>query len=215
MFKNPQPVELVGELPQYASNLYPSTPPICNAVPSWLLSLEEREAPQYTSYCVLRLQYASHLYRQYFEKVPGVGGSGKFLTNCLLSLFAMSICRLHWCMHKRPQMKTTEVCINQCKRSNSKKHMFALAIVPSTEWHPSGYPSGDECRGILPHQDSLMKRPRQPSVEMRCSNVGMAMFISCRAWNRWLVQGCCSSYPLNSEAACRLVRGSERPQSSL
>ena len=38
---------------QYTSNLHRSTPPICNAVPCWLLSLEERETPQCTS----------HLYR--------------------------------------------------------------------------------------------------------------------------------------------------------
>ena len=38
---------------EYASNLYRSTPPICNTVPCWLLSLEERETPHYTSnfYC--------------------------------------------------------------------------------------------------------------------------------------------------------------------
>ena len=38
---------------QYTSNFYRSTPPICNAAPCWLLSLEERETPQHTSnlYC--------------------------------------------------------------------------------------------------------------------------------------------------------------------
>ena len=34
---------------QYTSNLYRSTPPICNAVPCWLLSSGERETQQYTS----------------------------------------------------------------------------------------------------------------------------------------------------------------------
>ena len=35
------------------TNLYRRAPPICNAVSCWLLSLEEREPPQYTSnlYC--------------------------------------------------------------------------------------------------------------------------------------------------------------------
>ena len=35
---------------QCTSNLYRSTPPICNAVPCRLLSLEERETPQCASY---------------------------------------------------------------------------------------------------------------------------------------------------------------------
>ena len=38
---------------QYTSNLYSSTIPVCMAVISWLLSLEERETLQYTTnlYC--------------------------------------------------------------------------------------------------------------------------------------------------------------------
>ena len=34
---------------RYTSNLYRSTPHICNSVPRWLLSFGERETPQYTS----------------------------------------------------------------------------------------------------------------------------------------------------------------------
>ena len=64
---------------QYTPNLYGSTPPICIAALSWLLSFEERETPQ----------YASHLYcstppictavrppfvRQYFWKNTGGWG---------------------------------------------------------------------------------------------------------------------------------------------
>ena len=56
LFRNPRPVQLVWEVlavdlrfvPQYA-------PPICNAVPCWLLNFGERETPQYTS----------NLYRRY------------------------------------------------------------------------------------------------------------------------------------------------------
>ena len=71
--------------PYNLSEKYCCTLPICTAVrapfvtrvPCWLLSFEERETPQYTS----------NLYRStppictgnIFEKVPVVGGSGKFL----------------------------------------------------------------------------------------------------------------------------------------
>ena len=79
MFRKPQPLQLVQKVRQYTSNLYGSTPPICIAVLSWLLSFEERET----------LQYASHLYcstppictavrapfvRQYFWKNTGGWG---------------------------------------------------------------------------------------------------------------------------------------------
>ena len=72
-------VGVFSPLPKYTSNLYGSTPPICIAVLSWLLSFEERET----------LQYASHMYcstppictaarppfvRQYFWKNTGGWG---------------------------------------------------------------------------------------------------------------------------------------------
>ena len=78
-FGNPNPYNLSQKVRQYTSNLYGSTPPICIAVLSWLLSFEERET----------LQYASHLYgstppictavrppfvRQYFLKNTGGWG---------------------------------------------------------------------------------------------------------------------------------------------
>ena len=84
MFRKPQPLQLVQKVRQYTSNLYGSTPPICIAVLSWLLSFEERQT----------LQYASHLYcstppictavrppfvRQYFWKILGVGVTATFL----------------------------------------------------------------------------------------------------------------------------------------
>ena len=47
--QKPQPL-LSKKVLQYTSNLYGSTPPVCNAVPSWLPSFEEREAQQYTSH---------------------------------------------------------------------------------------------------------------------------------------------------------------------
>ena len=79
MFRKPQPLLVSEKVRQYTSNLYGSTPPICIAVLSWLLSFEERET----------LQYASHLYcstppictavrppfvRQYFWKNTGGWG---------------------------------------------------------------------------------------------------------------------------------------------
>ena len=48
----PNPYNLSEKYWQYTSNLYHSTPPICNAVPCWLLSLEERAMPQYTSHLI-------------------------------------------------------------------------------------------------------------------------------------------------------------------
>ena len=78
LFSSCQPVQLVWKVlvvhlqfvPRYA-------PPLCNAVPHWLLSFGEKETPQ----------YASYLYRSTpsictgitFEKIPGFGGSGEFL----------------------------------------------------------------------------------------------------------------------------------------
>ena len=49
LFTNLQPVQLVWKVLQYTSNI----PPLRNAVPRWLLSFGEREMPQYTSnlYC--------------------------------------------------------------------------------------------------------------------------------------------------------------------
>ena len=60
-------------------------PPICNAVPRWLLSLEERETPQYTSnlyrsappICTaVRLAVGPAIL---LRKYHGAWGSGKFL----------------------------------------------------------------------------------------------------------------------------------------
>ena len=78
------PYNLSEKYWQYTSNLYHSTPPICNAVPCWLQSFGERETPQYTSnfYCstppictAAPLPYApAILLRKYrglgFRKVP-------------------------------------------------------------------------------------------------------------------------------------------------
>ena len=84
-FRNPQPVQLVKKVlavhlqfvPQYA-------PPICNALPCWLLNLGERESRSAPPICtavhlLFVPQYASHLYRRYFWEIPVVGPSGKFL----------------------------------------------------------------------------------------------------------------------------------------
>ena len=65
--ETPNPYNLSEKYWQYTSNLYHSTPPICNAVPYWPPSLEERETPQYTSHLCrstppICTQYASHLY---------------------------------------------------------------------------------------------------------------------------------------------------------
>ena len=83
----PNPYNVSEKYWRYASNLYRSTPPTCNAVPRWLLSFGERETPQ--------PQYTSNLYCRLppictgdtppictgdtLEKIPGVGGSGKLL----------------------------------------------------------------------------------------------------------------------------------------
>ena len=83
-FQKPQPLLVSEKVRQYTLNLYGSTPPICTAILSWLLSFEERETPQ----------YASHLYcstppictavrppfvRQYFlEKYWGLGSPQRF-----------------------------------------------------------------------------------------------------------------------------------------
>ena len=70
-FQKPQPLLVSKKVRQYTSNLYCSTPPICIAGPSWLLTLKERETQQYTShlYCstppiwtAVRLPFV----RQYF-----------------------------------------------------------------------------------------------------------------------------------------------------
>ena len=49
-FQKPQPLLVSKKVRQYTSNLYSSTPPICIAAPSWLLSLEERETQQHASH---------------------------------------------------------------------------------------------------------------------------------------------------------------------
>ena len=89
MFRKPQPLQLVQKVRQYTSNLYGSTPPICIAVLSWLLSFEESET----------LQYASHKYgstppictavrppfvRQYFWKNTG-GWDHRNVSECPLN----------------------------------------------------------------------------------------------------------------------------------
>ena len=85
-FQKPQPLLVSEKVLQNTSNLYGSTPPICIAVPSWLLILEERETQQYTShlYCstpptctAVRPPFV----RQYFWKILGVRATGTFLTN--------------------------------------------------------------------------------------------------------------------------------------
>ena len=52
-FQRPQPLPVSEKVLQYTSTLYGSTPPIRITVPSWKLSLEERETQQYIShlYC--------------------------------------------------------------------------------------------------------------------------------------------------------------------
>ena len=49
----PNPYNLSEKYWRYTSNLYRSTPLICNAVPPWLQSFGDKETPQYTSnlYC--------------------------------------------------------------------------------------------------------------------------------------------------------------------
>ena len=60
-FQEPQPLLVSEKELQYTSNLCGGTPPICIAVPYWLLSLEESETKQYTSHLNLYCN-ASHLY---------------------------------------------------------------------------------------------------------------------------------------------------------
>ena len=49
----PNPYNSSEKYWQYTSNLYRNTPPICNALPCWLLNFGGRETPQNTSnlYC--------------------------------------------------------------------------------------------------------------------------------------------------------------------
>ena len=85
--ETPTPTTCLKKVRQYTSNLYGSTPPICIAILSWLLSFEGRET----------LQYASHLYcstppictavrppfvRQYFWKNTGGWGHRNVSENC-------------------------------------------------------------------------------------------------------------------------------------
>ena len=64
-FQKPQPLLASEKVLQYTSNLYGSMPPICIAVPSWLLSLEKwkpNSAPPFSTAVRLPFvrQYASH-----------------------------------------------------------------------------------------------------------------------------------------------------------
>ena len=102
MFRKPQPLQLVSKkVRQYTSNLYGSTPPICIAVLSWLLSFEERET----------LQYASHLYcsappictairppfvRQYFWKTTGGRGHRNVSEALLILAIMLSLLLTFW-----------------------------------------------------------------------------------------------------------------------
>ena len=70
----PNPYNVSENYWQYTSNLYRSTPPICNAVPCWLLNFGKRKRCSTPPICT------SHLYRRYFwentrgwgfRKVPG------------------------------------------------------------------------------------------------------------------------------------------------
>ena len=85
LFKNPQrnPYNLSEKYWQYNSNLYRSTPPICNAVKK---GKRRNMPPICTAVRLLFVpQYASHCTGSAFEKIPGVGGSGRFLkTGCIL-----------------------------------------------------------------------------------------------------------------------------------
>ena len=62
----PNPYNSPQKVPQYTSNFYSNTSPLCIAVPSWLLRPEEREIPMYTSQLLPPPTNA-------FEKVLGVG----------------------------------------------------------------------------------------------------------------------------------------------
>ena len=51
----PNPHNFSEKYWQYTSNLYRSTPAICNAVPCWLLSLEETEAAAHLQFFLLHV----------------------------------------------------------------------------------------------------------------------------------------------------------------
>ena len=79
MFRKSQPLLVSKKVRQYISNLYGSTPPICIAVLSWLLSFQERETCNTLPVCTaVRLpfvrQYAPHLYGSTFWKNAGGWG---------------------------------------------------------------------------------------------------------------------------------------------
>ena len=87
MFRKPQPLQLVEKVRQYTSNLYGSTPPICIAVLSWLLCLEERETLQFTShlYCStppICTAVRPPFVRQYFWKNTGGWGHRNVSEKC-------------------------------------------------------------------------------------------------------------------------------------
>ena len=74
----PSPYNLSEKYWRYTSNLYHSMPPICSAVPRWLLSFGERETPQYTSnlYCstspictAVRLPFVPGILLRKYQKV--------------------------------------------------------------------------------------------------------------------------------------------------
>ena len=85
-FQKPQPLLVSKKVRQYTPNFYGNTPPVCIAGPSWLLSLEEKGNPtvqlpfvlQYASHLYGSTLPASHLYGSTFEKILGVGVTGKF-----------------------------------------------------------------------------------------------------------------------------------------
>ena len=57
--QKPQSLLVSEKVLQYTSNLYGSTPPICIAVPSWLLSLEEGKPNSTPPICTaVRLPFA-------------------------------------------------------------------------------------------------------------------------------------------------------------
>ena len=104
-FRNPQPVQLVwkstGSTPPIRTAV---RPPVCNAVPCWLVSLWRKENAAVHLQFVA--QYASNLYRSTppicagdtFGKIPGVGGSGKFLTVVLWGV-EKKLTRFSWKRH--------------------------------------------------------------------------------------------------------------------
>ena len=78
------PYNLSAKYWQYTSNLYHCAPRICNAVPCWLLSLEEREMPQYAS--ERNRSTPPICTGNTFEKIPIVGGFRKVPEICCISL---------------------------------------------------------------------------------------------------------------------------------